>query len=92
MLKDNNRLCRPEIRIDRKWQDVYFFDFLPNSADLVLLQLQDGLYVTEIDDRAWQNTQKIYAGNDFRVITENNSIFIEVNNSYFELITEIEEN
>lgn len=92
IVEDNNRKCRTEIRIDRKWQDVYFYDFLPNSSDLVLLQLQDGLYVTEIDDRAWQNTQKIFSGSEFRVVIENNSIFIAVDDLYFELITEIEEN
>lgn len=89
---DNNRMCRPEIRIDRKGQDVFFYDFLPNSSDLVLLQLEDGLYVIEIDDRAWQNTQKIYSGSDFRVIVANNLIFIAVDGLYFELITEIEQN
>lgn len=92
LIFDNNRICRPEIRIDRKGQDVFFYDFLPNSSDLVLLQLQDGLYVTEIDDRAWQNTQKIYSGNDFKVIVVNGLIFIMVDGLYFELVTEIEQN
>lgn len=83
---DNSRACRPEIRIDRKGQDVFFYDFLPNSSDLVILQLEDGLYVTEIDDRAWQNTQKIFSGSNFRVMVENNAIFILVDGLYFELI------
>ena len=90
MLLDGNRMCRPEIKIDRLRQDVYFYNFYPNSSDLVLLQLQDGLYVTEIDDRAWQNTQKIYSGTDFSVVLENNIIYIKDGDYYFELITKIE--
>jgi len=84
------RVCRTEIRIDRMWQDVYFYDFYPNSSDLVLLQLEDGLYVTEIDDRAWQNSQRIYTGTDFETVVENSTIYIHDGNRYYELITEVE--
>lgn len=92
LIIDGNRACRTEIRLDRKWQDVYFYDFFPDTSDLVLLQLQDGLYVTEIDDRAWQNTQQLYSGNDFRTVVDNNTIYINDGGRYFELITEIETN
>ena len=66
------------------------FSFFPDSSDLVLLQLEDGLYVTEIDDRAWQNTQLLYPGENFSVVVENDSIYILENDRYFEIITEIE--
>ena len=92
MYVDQNRLCRPEIKIDRSRMDVYFYDFFPDSSDLVLLQLEDGLYVTEIDDRAWQNTQLLYSGKDFQVVVENDSIYIRKGGLYFEIITEIEPN
>lgn len=90
IVNSNNRLCRSEIKIDRQRKDVYFYDFFPNSSDLILVQLEDGLYVTEIDDRAWQNSQLIYPGTDFRVVVENGAIFIYDNNRYFEIITKIE--
>jgi hypothetical protein len=90
LIVDSDRSCRPEIKLDRHQQDVYFYDFLPNSSDLVLLQLEDGLYVTEIDDRAWQNTQLLYPGKDFTVVVENDAIFIQTADYYFEIITEIE--
>ena len=90
MMLDGNRLCRPEVKLDRLQQDVYFYGFYPNSADLVVLQLEDGLYVTEIDDRAWQNSQQLYPGADFRVVIENESIFVHDDEKYFEIITEIE--
>ena len=92
IIYDNERLCRPEIKIDRQGQDVYFYDFMPNNSDLVLLQREDGVYVTEIDDRAWQNTQRIYSGDDSRVVIENNLIFIYDDGLYFELVTKIDEN
>jgi len=92
LIADDNRVCRPEIKLDRKQKDVYFYDFMPNTSDLVLLQLEDGLYVTEIDDRSWQNVQQLYPGDDFQVIVENDSIFIHENDNYFEIITEIEPN
>lgn len=85
-------ICRTEIKLDRLRQDVYLYDFFPGSSDLVLLHLQDGLYVTEIDDRAWQNTQLLYGGDDFRVSIENGVIYVEEGGNYFEIITEIESN
>jgi hypothetical protein len=90
LIVDGNRLCRPEIRIDRMWQDVYFYDFFPGSNDLVLIQLQDGLYVTEIDDRAWQNTQLLYPGDNFQVQIENGVIYIKKEDFYFEVVTELD--
>jgi len=90
IMADGNRLCRPEVKIDRKQMDIYFYDFFPNSSDLILLQLEDGLYVTEIDDRSWQNSQLLYPGKDFKVVVENGAIFIYDRNRYFEIITNIE--
>ncbi|MFT7644604.1 MAG: hypothetical protein ACI9BF_000253 [Candidatus Paceibacteria bacterium] len=90
IIVDGNRICRSEIRLDRQRMDVFFYDFYPGSSDLVLLQLEDGLYVTEIDDRSWQNSQLIYQGTDLHVIVENGVIYILDDNHYFEIITEIE--
>ena len=88
---DDNRICRKEIKIDRKRQDVFFYDFVPGSSDLVLLQLEDGLYVSEVDDRAWQNTQMIFPGTGFRVLVEIDTIYIEQDGHYMELLVEIPE-
>ncbi len=88
---DENRICRKEIKIDRKRQDVFYYEFVPGSSDLVLLQLEDGLYVSEVDDRAWQNTQKIFTGTEFKVLVEDNIIYIELDGHYAELLVEIPE-
>ena len=89
--QNGNRLCRSEIKLDNKWMDILSYNFLPGTSDLVVLQLEDGLYVGEIDDRAWQNTQLIYPGDDFEVIVTDDSIYINEDGRYFELLTEIEE-
>lgn len=90
LLYDSNRICRPEIKMNRLQQDIFFYDFYPTSSDLVLLQLEDGLYVTEIDDRAWQNTQRLYPGTDFTVLVYNNVIYIKNGVDFFEIVTVIE--
>lgn len=90
LVVDRDRLCRQEIKLNHLGQDIYFYDFFPSNSDLILLQLEDGLYVTEIDDRAWQNTQLLYPGTDFRVVVENSLIYILEDDQYFEVITAIE--
>ncbi len=88
---ERGRICRSEIRIDRKWQKIKYYEFFPRSSDLVVLQLEDGLYVTEIDDRAWQNTQMVYPGDKFETFVTDNNIYIKEDGRYFELMTKIDE-
>ena len=92
LLIDNNRVCRTQVKLDRLRQDVFYYHFFPNSSDLVLMQLQDGIYVTEIDDRAWQNTQLLYPGTDIKTIVENDVIYIKDGEYYFQIVTQIETN
>lgn len=87
---DRTRVCRNEIRIDRKWQEIKDFDFFPESTDLVLLLLEDGLYVVEIDDRAWQNTQLLYPGEDLAMVLDGNRLYVHDGDQYFEVLTELE--
>ena len=87
---DDNRTCRTEIKLDRLKKDVFYYNFFPNSSDLVLMQLTDGVYVTEIDDRAWQNVQLLYPGEDLQVVVENDVIYLKEGDYYYELVTEIE--
>lgn len=91
-LAEGERWCRKEIRIDRKWQTVHWFNFLPESSDHVLLLLDDGLYVVEIDDRAWQNTQVLYPGDNLEVALNGGQIFVKDSGYYLEVFTELIEN
>jgi len=85
----NQRFCRDTIRIDRLGQDVLWFDFMPDNEHLVLMHLSSGLYVVEADDRAWQNTQLLYPGEDIEVLIDGGRIFVHDRGYYLEVFTEI---
>lgn len=83
------RFCRDTIRIDRKRQEVQWFAFFPGTIHRVLMLLEDGLYVVEVDDRSWQNVQQLYSGEDLAVRVDGGQIYVFDGVHYFELITEI---
>ncbi len=85
------RFCRDTIRIDRLHQEIAWFDFMPDTEDIVLMLLEDGLYVVEADDRSWQNTQLVYPGNDLEVLIDGGRIFIKDQEFYLEALLEIPE-
>lgn len=61
-------VCKSEIVINGG-SKVKSFDFFPGRDDLIIIRLENGIYVSEIDDRSPQNIQKIVLGlgYDFRV-------------------------
>lgn len=75
-LQRSETICRSTIRIDRGYSEVKWFDFMPDNSDLVLMLLNDGLYVVEADDRAWQNMQLLYKGEDIEVVVDGSSIYV----------------
>jgi hypothetical protein len=83
------RLCRREIKIDRQGQTVVSFQFFPGSTDLVVLHRTDGIVVTEVDDRAWQNTQKLYPASATALTIEGGRLYVADKEKLFELLTEI---
>lgn len=79
--------CRDEIAITTFDQAILLFDFMPDTnGDVVLVQVTDGLYAIEVDDRGWQNTQLLYGGTDFSVALFGEQIFIRDAGYYFELM------
>jgi hypothetical protein len=80
--------CRLEIRIDRQNQLVNGFDFFPTNTNLVIMHLENGIYVVEADDRAWQNSQLLYPGNDLEMLLYRGGIFIKENEIIFEVLPE----
>lgn len=85
----DQQFCRDTIRIDRLGQDVQWFDFMPDNEHLVLMHLTDGLYVVEVDDRAWQNTQLLYPGENIEVLLDGERIFVKDRGYYLEVFTEL---
>lgn len=80
---NSNRICRPEIKIDRQGADVYSFDFVNVGNEAVILHREDGVFVTEIDDRSWQNTQKIYGQTAEAMVVENNRVYIKDEQEFY---------
>jgi len=68
--------CDPTIRIDTKGEEVRSFDFFPGSSDFVLVALDSGIYMVEVDDRAWQNMQPIMQGTGLDMRVENGNIYV----------------
>lgn len=67
--------CDPVIAIDRAGEEVEYFDFFPNSTDLVVIGGESGIYVVEIDDRAWQNRQPLIKVEGMKVRVVNGNIY-----------------
>ncbi len=53
------------------------------------MHLSDGLYVVEVDDRSWQNTQLLYPGEDITVVQDGGRIYVADEDSYVEVSTVI---
>lgn len=68
--------CDPVIEVDTFDEEISYFDFFPGSTDLVVVSGQSGIYVVEIDDRAWQNRQPLLLGEGLRAIVQNGAIYI----------------
>lgn len=84
---DSERLCRREIKIDRQGQAVRSFQFFPGTTDVVLLHRDDGIFVTEVDDRAWQNTQALYPASAEALKVEGSRLYVQDGEYVFELLT-----
>ena len=85
----DTQLCRESIRIDRKNQSVQYFDFLPGSEHHIVMQLQDGVYVVEVDDRSWQNVQLLYPGDYLDVVVDGGRIYIKDGDYLLEVFAEL---
>lgn len=68
--------CDPTILMDDGGEEVNYFDFFPNSTDLVIMGTDSGIYVVEIDDRGWQNRQPLLIGKNLEVRVYNGGVYI----------------
>lgn len=71
-----NSICRNEIVIQAS-SSVGSFDFFPGRSDLVIVVLDSGIYVTEIDDGPGQNTQPILKDTKLDMRVKDNVIYIK---------------
>lgn len=80
--------CEPTILIQRKNEEVTSFDFYPGSTDLVILARASGVYVHEIDDRAWQNTQPLLLGEGLDVRVANGNVYVYDGSLIYQVLIE----
>lgn len=61
--------CKDEIMLNTDGEIPQWFDFFPGSTDLAVVSINDGVFVTELDNRSGQNMQPIIVGEeiDFRI-------------------------
>jgi hypothetical protein len=80
---NSNRVCRSEIPIDTQGAVVYSFDFVSVGIEAVITHRSDGIFVTEIDDRSWQNTQKIYGDTAAAMVIDGNRVFVKDEKGFY---------
>lgn len=68
--------CKDEIVIEAH-NKALAFDFFPGRGDLLIVLFEDGIYVSEIDDRSKQNIQKVYLGKGLKFATKDGVIYIK---------------
>ena len=82
--------CDPTIRMDRRGRPVHAFAFLPGSIDLVVLAQDDGIFMVEIDDRAWQNIQPLMLGDNLKMYIENGAVYVYDGTIIYQIMYELE--
>jgi len=69
-------VCKSMITISTASR-ILSFDFFPGRDDLLLLQLENGIYVSEIDDRSPQNVMPIVSGLGYDFKVKDGRIYIK---------------
>jgi hypothetical protein len=87
----NDLGCEPVIQIHTQFKELKAFDFVPGSTDLVALLLDDGVYIIEIDNRAWQNVQPLVLGEGLDMRVENGNIYVYDGEIIYQMVLEYDE-
>jgi len=82
-------VCDRKIPIWRNIESIRGYEFFPGSTDLVILETDDGIYVSEIDNRAWQNAQPLLTGSNLEVYVENGNIYVYDGALIYQIIFEV---
>ncbi len=84
---DEQSTCDRRIKIDPQ-SEIRDFEFFPGSTDFVLLELGSGIFMIEIDTRAWQNLQPLVIGENLKMHVENGNIFVYDGTLIYQLVLE----
>jgi hypothetical protein len=81
--------CEQRILIANDLGEIYGYEFFPGSTDLIILETEGGIYISEIDNRAWQNVQPLLQGKNLHVHVENGSIYVYDGTLIYQIILEV---
>jgi len=77
--------CIDEIIVGPPEKEILYFDFVPGDNNLVLLALEEGVYVSEIDARDVQNIQPVAVGENIDVRVRDGVVYIREGDKLFEV-------
>lgn len=71
-----SEICQKEVII-KPTSRLLSFDFFPGRDDLLIIDLEDGIYLTEIDNRSAQNIQTLLKGKGFDFRVDDGVIYVK---------------
>ena len=77
--------CEERISLNTRGEIPGYFDFYPAHPHLAIIELDDGVYVTELDNRSGQNLQPLFLGDAAEVRVEDGSVFVKEGDRVFEI-------
>jgi len=80
-----DKVCENTVVVFNSIAPIKDIDFYPGREDAVLIAIQNGIYVIEIDARKYQNFQPVYKGVDPYFVLSNNTLYIKDNDNFFKI-------
>ncbi len=80
-----DKVCEKTVVVFNSVAPIKDVDFYPGREDAVLIAVQNGIYVIEIDARKYQNFQPVYKGVDPYFVLSGNTLYIKDNNNFFKI-------
>jgi len=78
-------VCEETVTVFNSVAPVKNIDFYPGREDIVLIAIQNGIYVIEIDARKFQNFQPVYKGVDPYFAVSGSTLYIKDTGNLFKL-------
>lgn len=80
-----DKICENTVIVFNSVAPIKDIDFYPGREDVVLIAVQNGIYVIEIDARKYQNFQPVYKGVDPYFVLSGNTLYIKDNDNFFKI-------
>ena len=81
------KVCEKAVLVFNSITPIKDVDFYPGREDVILVAVQNGIYVIEIDARKYQNFQPVYKGVDPYFVVSGNTLYVKDNNNFSKSIS-----